>query len=86
MEIRRVRANVVGAEVDTIAVDLEATDIGIDSLMGIELLREIISAFGCKVDLPELLAASTVGQIVTLVASAASEGAVDITMAMTTMI
>ncbi|CAI7648453.1 unnamed protein product [Penicillium glandicola] len=79
MEIKRVLASVVGAEVDAITLDSEAADIGIDSLMGIELLREINAAFNCKVDLPELLAASTVGQIVTLVASALSEGVVEVT-------
>jgi acyl transferase domain-containing protein/thioester reductase-like protein/acyl carrier protein len=79
MEIKRVLASVVGAEADAITLDSEAADIGIDSLMGIELLREINSAFNCKVDLPELLAASTVGQIVDLVASALSEGVVEIT-------
>ncbi|RHZ46593.1 uncharacterized protein CDV56_104489 [Aspergillus thermomutatus] len=79
MEVKRVLASVVGAEVDAITLDSAAADIGIDSLMGIELLREINSAFHCKVDLPELLAATTVGHIVTLVASALSQGAVELT-------
>lgn len=74
VEVKRVLASVVGAEVDSITLDSETADIGIDSLMGIELLREINSAFHCKVDLPELLAATTVGHIVTLVAGALSEG------------
>ncbi|EER25597.1 polyketide synthase, putative [Coccidioides posadasii C735 delta SOWgp] len=78
MEVKKVLASVVGAEVDAITLDSEAADIGIDSLMGIELLREVNSAFHCKLDLPELLAATTVGNIVTLVASALSQGAVEI--------
>lgn len=79
IEIKRVLASVVGAEVDAITLNTQAVDIGIDSLMGIELLREINSAFRCTLDLPELLAATTVGHIVTLVASALPQGAVDIT-------
>ena len=74
VEVRRVLASVVGTELDTITVDSEAADIGIDSLMGIELLREVNSAFHCSVDLPELLAATTVGQIVSLIASTLSQG------------
>lgn len=79
MKVKRVLASVVGAEVDTITLDSAAADIGIDSLMGIELLREVNSAFHCRLDLPELLAAPTVGDIVTLVASALSQGAVEAT-------
>ncbi|KAF3480536.1 polyketide synthase [Arthroderma uncinatum] len=79
LEVKRVLASVVGAEVDSITIDTIAADIGIDSLMGIELLREINSAFHCQLDLPELLAATTVGNIVTLVASALSQGTVEIT-------
>ncbi|KAM5454315.1 Type I Iterative PKS [Microsporum audouinii] len=75
VEIKKVLASVVGAEVDTVSVNTIAADIGIDSLMGIELLREINTAFDCKLDLPELLAAITVGDIVTLVTSALSQGA-----------
>lgn len=79
MEVKSVLGSVVGADVDAITLDSQAADIGIDSLMGIELLREVNSAFNCKLDLPELLAATTVGQIVTLIASALSQDAVEIT-------
>lgn len=77
-DLKNVLASVVGGEADAITLDSEAADIGIDSLMGIELVREINTAFNCKIDLPELLAASTVGQIVTLVASTLSDGAGEI--------
>ncbi|KAI1778853.1 putative polyketide synthase [Hypoxylon cercidicola] len=80
MEVKRVLASVVGVEVDTITLDAHAADIGIDSLMGIELLREVNQAFRCTLDLPELLAATTVGHIVTLVASALPQGAAEVTI------
>ncbi|KAL4895336.1 hypothetical protein BDV59DRAFT_173720 [Aspergillus ambiguus] len=74
VDVKRVLASVVGVEPSTITLQSEAADIGIDSLMGIELLRELNTAFHCKVDLPELLSALTVGDIVTLVASALPRG------------
>ncbi|KAI2613435.1 putative polyketide synthase [Hypoxylon sp. NC1633] len=77
-EVKSVLASVVGVDVDTITLDAHAADIGIDSLMGIELLREINSAFRCTLDLPELLAAFTVGHIVALVANALPQGAAGI--------
>ncbi|KAL5356303.1 hypothetical protein BJX96DRAFT_171486 [Aspergillus floccosus] len=78
-DVKRVLASVVGVEPNTISPQSEAADIGIDSLMGIELLRELNTAFNCKVDLPELLSAPTVGDIVTLVASALPQGTGQIT-------
>ncbi|KAL4786917.1 hypothetical protein BJX76DRAFT_354730 [Aspergillus varians] len=79
MEVKEVLASVVGADVNAITLDSEAADMGIDSLMGIELVREINSAFHCKLDLPELLAATTVGQIVNLVSRALSQGGIQST-------
>lgn len=78
-DVRRVLASVVGVEADTITLYSGTADVGIDSLMGIELQRELNSAFHCKVDMPELLAAPTVGHIVNLVASALPQGTGQIT-------
>ncbi|KAL9115226.1 MAG: hypothetical protein Q9227_001020 [Pyrenula ochraceoflavens] len=78
MEVKKVLASVVGAEINALTLDTEAADIGIDSLMGIELLREVNSAFRCTIDLPELLLASTVGEIVNLVASTLGQGVAEI--------
>lgn len=79
MDVKKVLSSVVGVDVNSITLDSEAADIGIDSLMGIELLREVNQAFDCGLDLPELLAAATVREIINLIASALDAGAVEVT-------
>ncbi|TQW01695.1 polyketide synthase [Cordyceps javanica] len=69
-EVKKVIASVVGADTSSITADTEAISLGIDSLMGIELLREVKEAFDVKLDLPELLAAKTVKEIIALIAQA----------------
>ncbi|KAF2139474.1 uncharacterized protein K452DRAFT_275807 [Aplosporella prunicola CBS 121167] len=63
-EVRKLVANVSGMELGDITLDSQLADIGIDSLMGMEMCREIDLVFKCTVDQGQLLQATSVRQLV----------------------
>ncbi|KAL0930003.1 beta-ketoacyl synthase domain-containing protein [Colletotrichum truncatum] len=69
-EVRDVVANVSGIEANEISLDSEMADLGIDSLMGMELAREIESSFHCTLDSTETMAATTLREFVACVSNA----------------
>lgn len=58
-EVRHLVADVAGIEADDIMLDSELADYGIDSLMGMELTREVETVFKCTIDPIELMEATT---------------------------
>ncbi|KAH8704876.1 hypothetical protein BGW36DRAFT_421463 [Talaromyces proteolyticus] len=54
-DIKNLVANVTGVEVEKIQKSTMLADIGIDSLMGMELAREIEIAFKCELDTNQLM-------------------------------
>lgn len=66
-EVKRIVATVAGMQVGDISLETQLADVGIDSLMGMELRREIDLVFKVAVDQAELLQATSVGQLVDLV-------------------
>ncbi|KAG8157504.1 hypothetical protein KVR01_012546 [Diaporthe batatas] len=63
-EVMKLVALVAGMEASELTVDTEVADVGIDSLMGMELAREVESEFKCSVDQATLLEATNVRQLV----------------------
>ncbi|WYZ36247.1 hypothetical protein EsH8_XI_000130 [Colletotrichum jinshuiense] len=66
-EVRRIMATVAGMQVGDIILETQLADVGIDSLMGMELRREIDLVFKVAIDQADLLQATSVGQLVDLV-------------------
>lgn len=66
-EIMKLVATVAGTDASEITLDTEVADIGIDSLMGMELAREVQVVFKCSVDQDALLQATSVRQLVDLI-------------------
>lgn len=66
-EVRRIVATVAGMQVGDITLETQLADVGIDSLMGMELRREIDLVFKVDIDQADLLQATSVGQLVDLV-------------------
>ncbi|KAK9783861.1 putative polyketide synthase [Seiridium cardinale] len=69
-DVRKVVANVSGIEEDEIALDSEMADFGIDSLMGMELAREVEVIFKCKLDQDELMEATSLRKFVVCISNA----------------
>lgn len=69
-EVRNVVANVSGIEASKMKLDSEMADLGIDSLMSLELAREIESIFKCILDQTEISQATSLRQFVTCVSNA----------------
>ncbi|KAF7554237.1 hypothetical protein G7Z17_g3055 [Cylindrodendrum hubeiense] len=69
-EVRNLVANVSGIEASEMELDSELADFGIDSLMGMELAREVELAFKCKLDQAEQMEATNLGQFITCVSNA----------------
>ena len=69
-EVRDVVANVSGIDASDINLDGEMADMGIDSLMGMELAREVESTFKCTLDQTEQMQATNFGQFVACVSNA----------------
>lgn len=69
-EVRNVVASVSGIEASGMSLASEMADLGIDSLMGMELAREIENTFACSLDQAEQMAATSLGQFVICVANA----------------
>ncbi|KAK2042689.1 hypothetical protein LZ31DRAFT_632527 [Colletotrichum somersetense] len=66
-EVRRIVATVAGMQAGDITLETQLADVGIDSLMGMELRREIDLVFKVAIDQADLLQATSVGQLVDLV-------------------
>ncbi|KAI0478554.1 putative polyketide synthase [Xylariaceae sp. FL0804] len=69
-EVRNVVANVSGIDAGEMKLDSEMADLGIDSLMGMELAREVESTFKCTLDQAEQMAATNLRQFVACVSNA----------------
>ncbi|MCJ1385261.1 hypothetical protein MMC17_008382 [Xylographa soralifera] len=72
-EVRNLVVNISGIEADELGLDTEMADVGIDSLMGIELAREVERAFGCTLDHIKQLEATSLRKFVALVEHAMFE-------------
>ncbi|KID96266.1 Beta-ketoacyl synthase, partial [Metarhizium majus ARSEF 297] len=69
-EVRDVVAGVSGIEASEMSLDSEMADLGIDSLMGMELAREVENTFHCTLDREETMVATSLGAYVACVANA----------------
>ncbi|KAL5342471.1 putative polyketide synthase [Aspergillus crustosus] len=73
-EVRNVVASVSGFDVKDISPSSEMAELGIDSLMGMELAREIENTFHCTLDRTETMQATILSEFVTCVENALSRG------------
>ena len=69
-QVRNIIATVSGLEAEEIQSDSELADFGIDSLMGMELAREVESFFQCTLDQEELMEATNFRKFVKCIAGA----------------
>lgn len=69
-EVRNLVANISGIEAEELGLDIEMADVGIDSLMGMELAREVERAFGCTLDHTKQIEATSLRKFVILVEDA----------------
>lgn len=69
-DVRSLIANVAGLELNEIQNDSELVDFGIDSLMGMELAREVETVFKCTLDQEELMEATNFLKFVKCIANA----------------
>lgn len=69
-KVRRLLVNISGLEAGEIKDHIELADIGVDSLMGMELAREIETVFGCSLDTSELVLLTDFRSLVTYIQSA----------------
>ncbi|RYC55000.1 hypothetical protein CHU98_g11209, partial [Xylaria longipes] len=69
-EVRNVVANVSGIEASEMTLDSEMADLGIDSLMGMELAREVENTFKCTLDQAEQMEATNLRQFIACVSNA----------------
>ncbi|OAF54252.1 Type I Iterative Polyketide synthase (PKS) [Pseudogymnoascus destructans] len=63
-DLRNLVANISGVEAHEIELDTEMADVGIDSLMGMEVARDVESTFKCTLDQTELMEATTLRKFV----------------------
>ncbi|MCJ1472277.1 hypothetical protein MMC13_000924 [Lambiella insularis] len=68
-EVRDLVATVSGIESSEFDLDTEMADLGIDSLMGMELAREVEIVFKCTIDQSEQMEATTLRKFVTCVSN-----------------
>nr|APX43978.1 polyketide synthase [Pestalotiopsis microspora] len=69
-EVRELVATVSGIDASEFTLDTEMADLGIDSLMGMELAREVDIVFKCTIDQAEQMEATTLRKFVVCVANA----------------
>lgn len=69
-QVRNLVVNISGVEADDLGLDTEMADVGIDSLMGMELGREVERAFGCTLDHAKQLEATSLRKFIALVEEA----------------
>ncbi|PVH94018.1 putative polyketide synthase [Periconia macrospinosa] len=63
-DLRKLVAEISGVEPEEIKLDTEMADVGIDSLMGMEVACEVESVFKCSLDQTELMEATTLRKFV----------------------
>ncbi|KAF5568215.1 polyketide synthase [Fusarium phyllophilum] len=66
-EVYNVVASVSGIEAGEMSLDSEMADLGIDLLMGMELVREIGNTFHCTFDHSEMMVVTSLGELVACV-------------------
>lgn len=66
-EVRDLVSNVSGIEAGEITLDSEMADLGIDSLMGMELAREVENTFKCALDQSQMMEITSLRQFVAYV-------------------
>lgn len=66
-EVRQLVASVSGVDPEEMGLDANMADLGIDSLMGMEMAREVERVFNCTLDQAEQLAATTLRMFVVCV-------------------
>ncbi|KAI8622916.1 hypothetical protein F5Y19DRAFT_483302 [Xylariaceae sp. FL1651] len=69
-DVRDLVANVSGIEASEFTLDTEMADLGIDSLMGMELAREVEIVFKCAIDQAEQMEATSLRKFVACVENA----------------
>lgn len=69
-DVRKLVAHVSGIEEHEITLDAEMADFGIDSLMGMEVAREVEIVFKCKLDQVELMEATSLRKFVVCISNA----------------
>ncbi|XXG95999.1 hypothetical protein Hte_002276 [Hypoxylon texense] len=69
-DVRELVSNVSGIEASDFTLDTEMAELGIDSLMGMELAREVEIVFKCAIDQAEQMEATTLRKFVACVANA----------------
>ncbi|KAE8141612.1 hypothetical protein BDV38DRAFT_278966 [Aspergillus pseudotamarii] len=69
-EVRSLVARITGIEASELELDVEITDYGIDSLMGMELGREVERMFKCTLDQAQQMEATTLRKFVACVENA----------------
>ncbi|CAJ0543817.1 Ff.00g039410.m01.CDS01 [Fusarium sp. VM40] len=69
-DVKNLVAHVAGIEVDEITLDAEMADFGIDSLMGMEVAREVQVVFKCTLDQNELMEATSLRKFVVCISKA----------------
>ncbi|KAJ5272904.1 hypothetical protein N7478_008029 [Penicillium angulare] len=69
-DVRNLVANVSGVEASEMTLASEMADLGIDSLMGMELAREVETTFNCTLDQHEMMEATSLRQFVACVSNA----------------
>ncbi|KAK8077077.1 hypothetical protein PG996_003247 [Apiospora saccharicola] len=69
-DVRELVASVSGIEASDFTLDTEMADLGIDSLMGMELAREVGIVFNCEIDQAEQMEATTLRKFVACVENA----------------
>ncbi|KAL7625008.1 hypothetical protein AAE478_004222 [Parahypoxylon ruwenzoriense] len=68
--VRNLVSNVSGVEANEIELDTEMAEVGIDSLMGMEVAREVESVFKCTLDQNELMEATTLRRFIVCISNA----------------
>ncbi|KAL4997563.1 hypothetical protein BDV10DRAFT_201828 [Aspergillus recurvatus] len=69
-DVRKLVAHVSGIEEHEITLDAEMADFGIDSLMGMEVAREVEIVFKCTLDQVELMEATSLRKFVVCISNA----------------
>ncbi|KAI4871010.1 hypothetical protein F4820DRAFT_985 [Hypoxylon rubiginosum] len=76
-DVRDLVSNVSGIEASEFTLDTEMAELGIDSLMGMELAREVEIVFKCAIDQAEQMEATTLRKFVACVANALERDGVE---------
>ncbi|KAJ3532393.1 hypothetical protein NM208_g8458 [Fusarium decemcellulare] len=69
-DVKNLVATVAGIEAEEITLDSEMADFGIDSLMGMEVAREVQVVFKCTLDQEELIEATSLRKFVICISNA----------------